>query len=297
MQQKSRAGIFWQRVVEDSNLVFFSLGFLAWLVSFLADLSGVKTTSWPWIIPTASVPVFFTGGIALYMVKHYRLSSQVVSIKHLPVVFVVGKPREEARKALTSAQESITRLTGFKAFKQLEDIFNVQYEHLMPHRREWLGHESIQWKDFIVDAERDVHRFCDSIPGEKVYHIFIYGPASLALGLGTAFGTKHQLVVYQSVDGQYKPVINLMKDVRRIKQVVSEPDYKYVRVSYPAQFTHDLAVILEMASHVPRGDVYTYLKTKSMTVEVVEVSNTYGGNLTEEMTGPEPFKRCTPFFA
>ncbi len=281
MKEKGWTKIFWDRVSEDRDLIFFIIGFFIWLLDFIARLSGFSSNSWPWIMTRAAIPALFISGAVLYLRKHYRLTNQITSIKHLPVVFVVGKPQGEVQEALTSAQEAITELTGFKAFHQVEEIFKVRYEeYLVHHQRKWLQPDASQWKDFIEDAELNIHRFSDTVSGGKIYHIFIDGPASLALGLGVVFGSKRQLVVYQFQDNKYQPVIDLRQNLRRIKEAITETEYQYIQVSYPPSFTPDIAVVLDMASHPAVGYVKAHLTRVGHQMEIVEVSNTYRGNLT-----------------
>jgi len=282
MREKGKSKLFWGMVSEDRDLVFFAIGFLAWVFDFVARVVGLATGSWLWVALQIAIPVFFALGIALYIRKHYRLTQQLTSQKHLPIVVTVGKPLDQAQEALVSAQQAITKLTGFRAFKQLEETFNVRYQHLMPHESRRLQPNPEQWRDFIEDAQRSIHRFSDALPGEKLYHVFIFGPASLALGLGVAFGTKHPAVVYQKVNDQYQPVVNLMEDVRRIKKIIKEEEYKYIQISYPRSLAADTAVVLDMASHTAVSDVSRYLKEKGTDMEIVHVSSTYAGDLAED---------------
>ncbi len=281
MSNKGKARMFWELMSEDRDLVFFIIGFIVWGINLGAELGGLSTESWLWVMSRIAIPLFFIIGIVLYVRKHYRLANQLASTKHLPVVFVVGKPREETQAALVSAQESITQLTGFRAFHQIEDTFNVRFEHLMPYERKRLTPDIGQWKDFIEDAERNIRRFSDVVPGEKIYHIFINGPASLALGVGAAFGAKRRLVIYQFRDEQYEPVLDLRQDIRRIKEIAIETECQYIKVSCPPKLTPDIAIVLDMASHPAIGDARAYLKRRNPQMQIVEVSNTYGGNLRE----------------
>jgi len=281
MSNKGKARMFWELMSEDRDLVFFIIGFIVWGINLGAELGGLSTESWLWVMSRIAIPLFFMIGIVLYVRKHYRLANQLTSTKHLPVIFVVGKPREETQAALVSAQESITQLTGFRAFHQIEGTFNVRFEYLMPYERKRLPPDIGQWKDFIEDAEQNIRRFSDAVPGEKIYHIFIDGPASLALGVGAAFGAKRRLVVHQFRDEQYEPVLDLRQDIRRIKEIVIETEYQYIKVSYPPKITPDIAIVLDMASHSAAGETRAYLERKKLQMEIVEVSNTYSGNLRE----------------
>lgn len=279
MSNKGKGKVFWDMMSEDRDLVFFVIGFLIWVGTELGDLN---TDSWLWILSRIAIPLFFVSGIVLYVRKHYRIANQLTSIKHLPVVFITGKPQDEIQSALNTAQEAIGALTGFRAFHQVEAAFNVRLEHLVPYERRHLPPDIKLWQDFIQDAERNIRRFSDVIPGEKVYHIFIDGPASLALGAGVAFGIRYRVVVYQFSDGTYQPVLDLRQDIRRLKEIITETEYQHIKVTFPTKLTQDIAIVLDMASHSPIGEARAYLNKMIPDAQIVEVSNTYGGNLREK---------------
>lgn len=264
---KSKYRIFTESLAEDADLYFFIAAIVMSFLSFLAP--GKK-----WLL----IVVILTF-IAAYILKHFRIASQLVSIKHLPLIFTVGRPIKDAQNALETAQEAITELTSFKAFHKIEKRFDVRYDLLIHHRGRRLEKED-EWTDFIADSQHSIRQFIDVVPGEKVYHAFLYGPASLALGLGAVFGCKHKIVIYQLLDGQYRPVIDLRENLRRIKQPLVE--HKYISVSHPQRLTQDIAVVLDMASHPARGYVEEYINQQGGDMEVVGVVNTYGGNLVED---------------
>jgi hypothetical protein len=264
---KSRHRIFIDSIAEDADLFFFIAAIVMFLLSFF--LPEKK-----WLL-IAAPPAF----IAAYLLKHFRVASQLVSTKHLPLIFIVGRPIKDVQNALETAQASITELTGFKTFRKIEKMFDVRRDLLLPHKERRLEKDD-DWTDYILDSQHSIRQFVDSVPGEKVYHVFLYGPASLALGLGAVFGSKHKMVIYQRLDGQYTPVIDLRKNLRRIKQPLVE--HKYITVSEPQRFTQDIALVLDMASNPARGDVKRYINEQGLDMEVVEVVNTYDGNLTED---------------
>ena len=266
---KSKYRIFTESIAEDTDLYFFIAAIVMSFISFLAP--GKR-----WLL----ILVILTF-IAAYLLKHFRVASQLVSTKHLPLIFTVGRPIKDAQNALETAQEAITELTGFKAFRKIEKRFDVRYDLLIHHRGRRLEKED-EWTDFIEDSQHSIRQFIDVVPGEKVYHTFLYGPASLALGLGAVFGCKHKTVIYQLHDGQYRPAIDLRENLRRIKRPLIEQKYKYITVSHPQRFTQDIALVLDMASHPARGYVEEYIHQQGWNMEVVGVVNTYGGNLMED---------------
>ena len=81
-------------------------------------------------------------------------------------------------------------------------------------------------------------------------------------------------------------VLDLTHDIRRIKEIW-EDGYKYIRCSLPDKLGSDVALVLNMASHPATGHVQNFLKEKDMGgVTIVEVNNTYQGNLRENDWAP-----------
>lgn len=281
MRNKSKSRMFWELLSEDRALVFFVIAFIVWGIDLGAELGGINIESWVWIMSRILVPVLFVCGIILYVRKHYLLAKNLSSTKHLPVVFVVGRTGEEARNTRQSAEKVVSNLTGFRAFTQLEKSFPVSYENLIHHQRNRLSADTKQWQSYVADAVQSISRFTNAVPGNKVYHIFMYGPAALAFGLGAAFGVKYPMVVYQWTNGQYLPVINLMENVRLIKQHTPESEFRYIKTRFPENLTPDTAVMIDNASHSAVGDVRNYLNREGKQMSIVDVWNTYEGNLTE----------------
>jgi len=281
MKHKGKWGIFWEQLSADPEIIgTLIIGTPIFLFEYLNVIFTSEITSMLFIVLGGMVLSLLLAGIFLYARRAYRITKSILAPKHIPVVCIVGQPREEAEAIMTKAQRTITRRTGFKEFKQLENSLNISYSELIVHSRQRLRPELGDWVDFIKDAQGQIRRFVDRIPGNKIYHIFIYGPSSLAMGLGTAFGDKHTLVAHQYIDGEYEPVIDLTYDIRRIKTKQPEPN-QYIQVKTPSRFTADTAVILDLATRPPASDVKHYLKKSNQSMAIVEVNNTYGGNLRE----------------
>ena len=137
MTNKGKWRIFWEQVIEDRELVgTFVIGFLVLLGEFTSVLLSNEN-----ITPVSTVPrrvglLFILAGAVFYFRRSYRTTQWILSTKHLPVVFVVGRPREEAQETLLRAKQTVTRLTGFKEFKQVENSLNVSYQDLLVYKIE-----------------------------------------------------------------------------------------------------------------------------------------------------------------
>jgi hypothetical protein len=279
MEDKSKWRVFREQISEDPQIVgTFIIGAVILLGEFLSNLFGAEKISIATVLPRAIGLLALFGGLVFYFYRAYRTAQWILAAKHVPVVFIAGRPREEAEATLKKAQETITRQTGFKEFKHIESRLNVSYRDLTVHGKQKLKPDFAEWKDFIDDGQWQIRRFVDRVSGDKVYHVFIYGPASLALGLGVVFGSKHRLIAYQYSDGAYQPVIDLSHDIRRIKEK-KQTENKFIQVKLPTQLAADTAVVLDLASHPDEGDVSSYLKSANQSMATVEVGNTYGGHL------------------
>lgn len=274
---------FLERVVEDRDLFFFTLATVAALLSFIQRFIG----DFVWEIVLACLTLmFYSFGVVFYLRRHLRTARQLSSIKHIPVVCVVGKRNfTEARRTFEQAKEAIGKTTGFSDFTGVEKFFKINYQRTLVYQGAPLPEETPrEWEELIDTVQRQVDEFADALPGSKLYHIFIQGPASLALGLGAIFGWKHPVIVYQWAAGEYKPVLDLRGNPRRIKDLV-EQGHRFIKVPRDAfdGLTEDTAVVLGMAGHPPWGEVENYLRNVlKVDWKIIAVENTYGGTLGEE---------------
>jgi hypothetical protein len=278
MARKSKNTIFWKQVYDDRSLQFLLTSAVAAILSFVFALLNydLKTVIGSFISMAIMLLI-----IALAMMKHRRTALLVFGTKHLPAVFCIGRPKEDADQMLSKAKSAITRLTGFKEFDAVENHLNIRYDDLVVHKRERIKPDPLEWEDYIDDGQRQIRRFTDRLEGDKVYHIFIYGAAVLALAAGVAFGTKQKLICYHFEEGEYKPVLDLSHDNRRIKEAL-QADYRYIKISHSEYLTPESVFILHLASHVPTTDVIAYMKSKQQEMGVVEITSAYSGNLKDE---------------
>lgn len=220
-------------------------------------------------------------GLALSIYRHYRTSVLLHQDKPLPVVLAVEVARRDALRDLEMAKDAIKAFSGFDAFRKVESFFNVHYEDLLAQRTERLPTDPAVWHEFLEEASQQTSQFRQHLAGGCEYHVFIHGPASLAFGMGAGLSTRNRVVAYHFSDGRYQPVLDLSQDVRRIKAALPEQDAQYIKVKYPEVLQGETVVILDLAGHSAIAGARTYLAGWEHPPAIVEVSNTYGGNLTE----------------
>ena len=274
LSERSLRQTLWESIAGDRDLVFFGLSFLIWLSGYL---STSPKNVWVGILGSS----FFLAGISFYFQKHRTLARQLTGTKHIPVVCVVGKPDSEAQRTFALAKEAISRVTGFRAFQVMERFFRIKLS--LSHFEMPLPPEAAVWEEFIYRIQERIDCLANALYGPKVYHIFIQGPASLAIGLGAVFGWKHPVVAYQWAAGEYEPVLDLRERPRKPKEKLPVAEgYRFIKLppDYLEGLTEDTVVVLGMAGHPPWGDVEHFIRNvRKVNWKIVTVENTYGGTL------------------
>ncbi len=259
------------------------VGFAGGTIAFATDM--ISSGGW-WLVLKSSGWVVLAGSLSWTLVKTHRTDRLVQGKKPFPILIAIGRPRSESIRALPLLQSAVTKQSGFKDFSAVEQQFNVKYEEMFVHRAEQLPPNPTAWHDFLGEAQQELRPFLQRISGERVYHVAIQGPASLAIGLGAVFGTRSPVVAYHYTADAYLPVLNLTQDTRQVKTYLPADAFTHITVAYPLTVGSDTAVVLDMAGHNPIGDTKDYLAKQMAGTPLVEVRNTYGGNLTEADWAP-----------
>jgi hypothetical protein len=263
MEQKSKWRVFWEQISGNLDFVGTWLIGAAMLVTgFAGDLLMATKINWVGFgLKGAGVLIFIICTV-IYLRRIYRTSVWMVTPKHIPVIFAIGATKDKVNETLQKVKDTVTKETGFKDFKAFEKYFG-------------------EWSNLLYEAQWQIGRFTCRIPGDKIYHIFILGPASLAIGFGAIMGVKHRIVVYQYLDNEYKPVLDLSgADIRRIKEAISG-DLRYFNFQPPAETSSNTALLLALASHFVEEDARSYITSNNIAGSIVTVRNTYAGNLKE----------------
>ena len=282
MEENTRNKV-WRKVWDDPNIIYAGGSVLLSLLTLIGAAILLVLSDGPWwqlLIAFLALSTNF-GVLARFYDQVRKLTKQLET-RQLPVCFAIGRTVEKAQDNFEKLKGAITELTAFSAFEKIEG-FNSCAHWLMPLEREYLPPDMLRWKNYIVRAIQDIRSFSNGVKGNVIYHVALDCPASMAIGLGTVFGTKYSLVCYQFNGTAYEPVLNLMQSPRRIKEHLP-PDYayRYFKISYPEKYTSNVAIVLQAAGHVPTADVRRYLQAQGTDICIIEVNNTYGGNLTEQ---------------
>lgn len=280
----SKWRVFVENILEDRDFYFFTLSYFALLLGFILTVFLKKEPSNIGFPISVVVTLFIHFcGVYVYFQRHRNTAKQLTSTKPVPVVCVVGKKNySEAERTFEQAKKAIWQVTRFRDFTAVERFFKISYRRTIVFRSSLPEREPSKWAEVINDTQELVDRFADALSGRKIYHIFIQGPASLAIGLGAVFGWKHPLIAYQWIGEGYKPVLDLRENPRRIKERATELRFINIDPGAFQEISEDTAVVLCLASHDPQGMVERYLRENNLNWKMIVVKSTYGSTLTED---------------
>ena len=204
--------------------------------------------------------------ISLLGFKLYRTTRQAHRLlreKHVPVAVLIGKSESVADSMWLDIERVMVRW-GFEADQYRRD-FDVEREDVFMHHEEALPADPNVWLQRARDFRRRIERVGSRLPGRKVFHMFVNGPISLAVGLGASIGTVYEVVVHQWFPGTgpspYHPVVDfyaLSKTNPRGTHFIEDAvdgEFRYVVGEGSPGDTQELYVSVCMARDDPRMDV------------------------------------------
>ncbi len=210
--------------------------------------------------------VISTCMVMLLANKLYRTTRQADRLlreKHVPIAVLVGKG-EDVADAMWQDIQRVMSLWNFDAEWYRRD-FDVEREDLFLHHEEPLPTEREPWLRLTKDFRRKIERLGGRLPGRRVLHVFVNGPASLAAGFGASIGTMHEIVAHQwfpgTVDAPYHPVVDFYalsqtnpKGMHFLEDAVTG-EFRYVIGEGEPSNAKELYVSVYAARDDPRADV------------------------------------------
>lgn len=245
------------------------LAMIAYVPEFRYVLFGIS------IVLLIGLILDLTGGI--------REAMNILRVKHIPIVVIVGKGDDEYRAMLDDAFGTVARF-GFDERHYAED-FSVFRDDLVVRVDGDLPPRVEAWTEVASRFESRISRLAARLRGRRVYHIFLNCPVALALGLGAMLRTLYEVVLYQYQPGlqpAYVPVIDfyaLSKESGKGTALVQElaTEYRFTAVEKPDQITPQTLVSIHLFGRDPKTDVERLAHAQN--AAAVHIRNTYGSNL------------------
>lgn len=131
--------------------------------------------------------------------------------EHLPVMIGMRCSRDDFDQLCGEANEA---MVGFDLSQERRRDLGLRSEdYSFYYERGWLPADPEEWQGAILKGCEIVGRLGGAVSGAKVYHFFMRVPASYAIGLGAALGTKQEVVIhhYQKSSSRlaYTPILTL----------------------------------------------------------------------------------------
>ncbi len=222
------------------------------------------------------ITIVAMGGLAVsYIYRKLKLQRE----KKVPFLVVVGKSDEQYRDTLSQVEEA---LTGYRLeVSLLEETFGLLREDWIFRRESPLPSNPAVWRETIAKIDRRFWRLAERIPGRKVYHLFMNGPAALAMALGAVIGSRTDFVYYHFMPGTgtmpYHPVVDfssvtIPEGPHILKSRVDQ--YQLVRVTGMERLDLDdrsqVYVAIHLTGHNPIGDVRQRARADQRPVVTIE---------------------------
>ena len=219
----------------------------------------------------------------------YYLGDRQIDI---PFVYLIKRPENEAKLALQKIELKIKKSNPLFSIEKLRNIFDIKEEDLYINTNEFLPEISFEdlekenkWIEQIKIFEEKLKNIYSKLSYKnRVLHIGLSVPSSLAMGLGIKLGAKKPVVVYHYQSDEYIPVIDLSdkNKLRKIKYIRKNIDknLKNIEIIKPTSLNKEMAVAIWLASHNPYSDVENYLIQKGRNFSLLKIeSKDFQGNI------------------
>ncbi len=223
--------------------------------------------------------------MAALVVSHILRKHKLQKEKNVPFLVVVGKPKNEYRDTLNEVELAWTH--HHLNVELIKKTFRLHQEDWTYYREQKLSSKPKEWRDTLVEIGEKFWSMAATLPGRKVYHFIMNGPASLALALGATIGSRNAFVFYHYMAGtgnsSYHKVIdfsnkNISEGTHRLKTRVSEFEYVQVLGLETIPMSRgEVLVAIHLAGHNPSGDVEA--RSKDTGLPVVSIQTQFAGTI------------------
>lgn len=190
-------------------------------------------------------------------------------------LFITSSTKEEFINFLSFYQGEKV-LAEFDLLKGLELFYNLSEETFYITTGQLKTKE--EWEKACREFYERFNLIKYRLPGVKVFHLGMRGPAVLSFALGVLFGHFDPFVFYhyQVLEGipKYHPIRVLTP--RNLKERTAE--YKIIKPKFEKK-GKDLVIILNFSHHEPTGDVKKYVSEFLEEPSFLILETEYKGNL------------------
>ncbi|NPA40091.1 MAG: SAVED domain-containing protein [Thermodesulfobacteria bacterium] len=185
--------------------------------------------------------------------------------------YVTSESLEEMKHFLEFFPEKFVE-REFELFKGLELFYDLTKEKFCLVTGQLKDKKD--WETACNEFYTRIQLVKNKLPGSKVFHFGIRGPASLAFAFGTLWGAQDQFIVYHYQTGKYHPIS--VEDPKHLKEKlknIEDLDWIFEKKG------DDLVIILKLSHHELLADVKSYVKSYLKTPSFLFIEHRKSGNL------------------
>lgn len=184
------------------------------------------------------------------------------------LISLMSKDREYLNASYEDLKDAVSKDFDLEYCELFEKIYGVRKIFIKE------GLED-NWYETLKEVSNMLNKI---ISKRGIPHISIAGPSAFSMALGVSLGVQNPIVVYHKSGSEYKKVIDLIDNVRKIKNIVN--DYKHIKYSIENEDGESCAFILYFASHNPYDTVKNFLTKNKVDARIVLIEPKAGkGNL------------------
>uniref|UniRef100_A0A7C4RXD0 SAVED domain-containing protein n=1 Tax=Fervidobacterium pennivorans TaxID=93466 RepID=A0A7C4RXD0_FERPE len=183
---------------------------------------------------------------------------------HLPVFVAISSKFSE--------KDVISSYEGF--LKIVSEKYEVLPERVIYFKNEDL---SENWED---ELEKVTDFLNEQISKGGILHLSLMVPATFALALGMNLSRSQipPMVVYHYQAGRYFPVVDLIDNPRKVKDI--SKSMENILLDFENEATSkECAILIQFASHSMKSSVAEFLKKNNTSCSMLEITDKSVGNL------------------
>jgi len=202
----------------------------------------------------------------VFKLKEFFESKQI----HIPVLIALMKADEP--DYIKASYEELKYAVQERYPMEFVEIFEKIYETNKIFVEE--NGLTDNWQSVLKKVGKLIYKI---VSNNGIPHIAIMGPATFAMALGIYLGLQNPVVFYHKDGKEYKPVLDLTDNLRKIKNIVG--DYKHVKYSIMGD-GENCAFALNFASHNLIDGVRRFIDEKQLNSKIALIEPKFGkGNI------------------
>lgn len=222
-------------------------------LAFVGFIGSILATDYAW------AQIFF-GLIALVLLvdigAYTRQSYQLMRRKNVPLMLAVRNQSDDVYRTMLNQVLSQSRKASFDEYLY-QKLFRIYREDFVIRYDDNLSNDPAEWKKLVQKFESKLNYLNASLDSERIYHLFLKCPSTLAAGLGAITATHHRFILYYFDSAAYHPMLDFSSNSLQVlrEKLPRQHKFRYLKISPYDPSARELYVSILLAGHDPTADV------------------------------------------